>query len=350
MIDKRMTDQDQETAVNGSSTHVARKIVKTPPGYFGNLSEQQQDALSAFEKEVAEQFGSVSPTSWYNEQTLLRFLRARRFNVQKAMQQFAGTDAWRKETNIDEKYAATTAEELRLSRRHYPRFLGRRDVYGRPIFVYRPASLDAERQKEIFSMDEEQRFLRVVLLTEMCVRFWLPMSSTVIAQNHETEEKAPVISEVMSIVDLDGASLGQLWKLRSHLGQASTLASAHYPETLGTTAIVNAPSFFSTIWGWIQKWFDEGTRNKMFIVTGAELQQGKLFEFVDKDDLPKVYGGTLDWHYEDEPSVEQAIKNVIGHPTVPDGPGDWNESDGSFILYDAEERSQFEKARSPSSS
>jgi hypothetical protein len=43
-----------------------------------------------------------------------------------------------------------------------------------------------------------------------------------------------------------------MWSLRRHLQQASELATAHYPETLHTIAVVNAPSFFPTVWSWIK--------------------------------------------------------------------------------------------------
>jgi hypothetical protein len=43
-----------------------------------------------------------------------------------------------------------------------------------------------------------------------------------------------------------------MWTLRSHLSESAKLATANYPETLSTIAIVNAPSFFPTIWGWIK--------------------------------------------------------------------------------------------------
>jgi len=56
----------------------------------------------------------------------------------------------------------------------------------------------------------------------------------------------------MSIIDLQRASFRQMWTLRSHFQEASTLATANYPETLGLIAVVNSPSFFPTIWDWIK--------------------------------------------------------------------------------------------------
>ena len=79
-------------------------------------------------------------------------------------------------------------------------------------------------------------------------RFTLPLCS---ALPHPGAPETP-ISAVTSIIDLTNVSLGTMWSLRHHLQQASELATAHYPETLHTIAVVNAPSFFPTVWGWIK--------------------------------------------------------------------------------------------------
>ena len=60
------------------------------------------------------------------------------------------------------------------------------------------------------------------------------------------------ISSVTTIIDLENVSLGAIWGLRSHLQEASALATANYPETLSTIAVVNSPSFFPTIWSWVK--------------------------------------------------------------------------------------------------
>lgn len=43
-----------------------------------------------------------------------------------------------------------------------------------------------------------------------------------------------------------------------------------------------------------------------------------LRDLIDPKDLPKCYGGELDWRYEDEPLLDDAAKVVIGE--MPKGP------------------------------
>jgi len=128
-------------------------------------------------------------------------------------------------------------------------------------------------------------------------------------------EPTPV-SSVTTIIDLEGASLRQMWGLRNHLQEASVLTTANYPETLNTIAIVNAPSFFPTIWGWIKGWFDEGTREKIHIL-GRDPGE-TLRTLIDAKHFPKTYGGELDWTFCDDPSLDDAAKGVLGE--MPKGP------------------------------
>ena len=65
-----------------------------------------------------------------------------------------------------------------------------------------------------------------------------------------------------------------------------------------------------------QNWVDEGTRNKV-IVLGRDPGPG-LRKFIDNENIPKVYGGELDFEFGDEPNLDQAAKDVIGE--LPKGP------------------------------
>jgi len=43
-----------------------------------------------------------------------------------------------------------------------------------------------------------------------------------------------------------------------------------------------------------------------------------LREFIDLEDLPKNFGGELDWKFEDEPLLDEDAKQVLGE--LPKGP------------------------------
>lgn len=67
-------------------------------------------------------FGSADIRGRYS-----RFLRARKFDVDKAHKQFADTSSWRTQHDVENLYATFDPEEMELAKRFYPRWTGRRD-------------------------------------------------------------------------------------------------------------------------------------------------------------------------------------------------------------------------------
>jgi len=279
-------------------------------GHLGHLSTSQEEALVAFKRALAEAklYDPAQPS--VDDPTLLRFLRARSFDPAAALKQFSDSDKWRRQHNVDDLFATFDTVELENSRRFYPRWTGRRDKNGMPVYVYHLASLDSAMQKELHGAPPERRYQRIIALYEAMVRFIMPLCSFL---PHPTETP---ITCVVTIIDLQDVSIGSMWTLRSHLSESAKLATANYPETLSTIAIVNAPSFFPTIWGWIKGWFDPGTRNKIHILGKNPAET--LLKLIDAQDLPRQYGGTLEWEFFSEPSLDDAAKEVIGE--MPKGP------------------------------
>lgn len=70
--------------------------------------------------------------------------------------------------------------------------------------------------------------LRLFALYENLTRFVMPLCSSVPGRmNPETP-----VDQSNNIIDISKVGLKQFWNLRSHMQEASTLATAHYPEIL----------------------------------------------------------------------------------------------------------------------
>jgi hypothetical protein len=108
-----------------------------------------------------------------------------------------------------------------------------------------------------------------IALYELMSGFIMPLCSHL----HHPTSPAPV-SSAMTIIDLKDVTLGSIWNLRSHLQEASALATSNYPETLNTTAIVNSPPFFPTIWSWIKVRSNSGLFN--FLIYVPPLRFGSM--------------------------------------------------------------------------
>lgn len=133
-----------------------------------------------------------------------------------------------------------------------------------------------------------------------------------------------------NIVDISGVGLKQFWNLKSHMQAASQLATANYPETLDRIFIIGAPMFFSTVWGWIKRWFDPITVSKIFILDPHEVRP-VLESFIEPRNIPKKYGGELEFKFGElgipDPAWEGVIEWEKGYSSFPTGPLLWEETD-----------------------
>jgi len=230
------------------------------------LTDNQRNALDQF-KELCEQKGYYTPANIdaktppsHDEETLLRYLRARKFIPQDAFAQFKDTEDWRNENNLSTLYETIDVNEYEQTRRLYPQWTGRRDKRGIPFYVYEIQHVDA---KDVAANDKgkdgkhgatktPRKMLHLFALYENLCRFVLPFCSAI--PNRPNAETP--ISQSSNIVDISKVGFSKFWNLRNHMSDASTLATAHYPETLDRIFVVGAPSFFPTVWSWAKKWFD----------------------------------------------------------------------------------------------
>lgn len=164
--------------------------------------------------------------------------------------------------------------------------------------------------------------LRLFSLYENLTRFAQPFSTEL------TDREYPDVPITLStnIVDISGVGLKQFWNLKGHMQTASTLATAHYPETLDRIFIIGAPMFFSTVWGWIKRWFDPVTVSKIFVLSSQEAKP-VLESFIDPQNIPKQYGGQLDFKFGQLPTVDPAWEGVVqwegDYKSFPTGPLLW---------------------------
>ncbi|KAI5464941.1 CRAL-TRIO domain-containing protein [Mariannaea sp. PMI_226] len=312
-----------------------------PHGHLGHLTEHEEEAFHQF-KQVLDERGvwKQGPPASHDDQTLLRYLRARRWNVEDAYQQFKDTEDWRVANDIDVLYHTIELGAFEQSRRLYPQWTGRRDRRGIPLYVFEVRTLDSKTVSEYEKVGASTSFsqaksdgktpsglLRLFALYENLTRFNMPFCTNL--QDREFPD-APITMST-NIVDISGVGLRQFWNLKAHMQAASQLATAHYPETLDRIFIIGAPSFFSTVWGWIKRWFDPITVSKIFILDHHEVLP-TLEAFIDIRNIPKKYGGELDFSFGQlsvpDPQWEGVVKWENGYKGFPSGPLLWQDIDG----------------------
>ncbi|KAI3320132.1 CRAL/TRIO domain-containing protein [Xylariaceae sp. AK1471] len=306
-----------------------------PAGHLGHLTESETKALADF-KVLLEGKGlyKPGPLPSHDDPTLLRYLRARKWVPEDAYVQFHETEKFRSANEIEKLYDTIDIDSYEASRKLYPRFTGRRDKRGIPIYVFQIRHLDSKAVGDYEKSTETTyskaktdgktppKLLRLFALYENLTRFVQPLSTE--CTDRETP-KTPITLST-NIVDISHVSLRMFWNLKAHMQAASQLATAHYPETLDRIFIIGAPYFFSTVWGWIKRWFDPVTVSKIFILSDHDVLP-VLTTFMDLEDIPKAYGGKLNWHFFDEPAWDDEIKQKVqwenGYTNFPPGPCYW---------------------------
>ncbi|GAP91947.1 putative SEC14 cytosolic factor [Rosellinia necatrix] len=306
-----------------------------PTGHLGHLTEHEAQALAEF-KALVEEKGIYTPGSppSHDDPTLLRFLRARKWVPQDAYVQFSETEKFRNANEIGKLYDTIDIDSYESSRKLYPRFTGRRDKRGIPIYVFQIRHLDSKAVADYERSTEttyskaktdgktQPKLLRLFALYENLTRFVQPLSSECVDR---TNPQTPITMST-NIVDISQVSLRMFWNLKAHMQAASQLATAHYPETLDRIFIIGAPYFFSTVWGWIKRWFDPVTVSKIFILSDHDVLP-VLTTFMDLENIPKNYGGKLEWSFFDEPAFDDEIMRLAkwenGYTSFPFGPCYW---------------------------
>jgi hypothetical protein len=172
--------------------------------------------------------------------------------------------------------------------------------------------------------------LRLFALYENLTRFNMPFCTQLLDRDHP---EVPITLST-NIVDISGVGLKQFWNLKQHMQAASQLATAHYPETLDRIFVIGAPAFFSTVWGWVKRWFDPITVSKIFILGSHEVKS-VLEQYIEPKNIPKKYGGELDYSFGElgnpDPNWTGVVEFENGHKTFPSGPLLWEE-DGNGRL------------------
>ncbi|KAL7421514.1 cytosolic factor, phosphatidylinositol/phosphatidylcholine transfer protein [Cryptotrichosporon argae] len=257
-------------------------------GHPGHLDEAQTAALAQFRTELladslipADRAAAAAHIGYdrYDDQTLLRFLRARKFDLPKAKIMWEANEKWRKEFGADEIAANgfDYPEQAEVDK-YYPQFYHKTDRDGRPLYIEQLGKLDINALYKLTTQDRQLRHL--VHEYEKFLGGRLPACS---------EASGHLVETSCTILDLHNAGISTFYKVKDYVSAASTIGQNYYPETMGHMFIVNAPYLFSTVWSLIKPWLDEATVRKIHIL--GKGYKAELSTYIDPDALPADLGG-----------------------------------------------------------
>jgi hypothetical protein len=259
------------------SEGIADPNYKPLPGRLGNLTIPQQHALDTLRQQLQDE-GHFVPERM-DDATLLRFLRARRFDVPKAKAMILAAEQWRKDFKVDDIVKNFVFTEQKEVDKFYPQYYHKMDKDGRPVYIQRLGKLDVTALNAVTT--QERQLQRIVLEYEKFLTERLPACSKAIGHPVETS---------CTILDLAGVSITSFYRVKDYVFQAAGIGQDRYPECMGKFYIVNAPWTFSTVWSIIKPWLDEVTVAKIDIVGSGSVKE-RLLSQVPAENLPAEFGG-----------------------------------------------------------
>ncbi|KAK7032895.1 CRAL-TRIO domain-containing protein [Favolaschia claudopus] len=250
-----------------------------PPGHLGNLCSEQEAALGKLKEEL--QKDGILVEARHDDATLLRFLRARKFDVEQSKEMFKAAEKWRKEFNVDELVKTFDFTEVAEVDKYLPQYYHNMDKSGRPIYIQRLGNLNV---KAMYECTTQERLLQhLVVEYEAFLNSRLPACSSAVGHPVETS---------FSILDLGGVSLSSFIRVKDYVSEATKIGQNYYPECMGKFYVINAPMGFSTVWNVVKGWLDEVTVDKVHILGGAKEYKAELLEQIDEGNLTEELGGT----------------------------------------------------------
>ncbi|KAK4491821.1 hypothetical protein RD792_002597, partial [Penstemon davidsonii] len=219
--------------------------------------------------------------------TLLRFLKARDFNIDKTIQMWEEMLNWRREYGADSIIEDFEFEEVEEVLQYYPQGYHAVDREGRPVYIERLGKAHPSKLMHITSVE---RYLKYhVQEFERALNEKFPACSVAAKKK---------ICSTTTILDVQGLGVKNFTKTAATLLSAmANIDNNYYPETLYRMYIVNAGhGFKKVLWPAAQKFLDAKTIAKINVLDPKSV--GKLQEVIDPSQLPDFLGGSCTCYVE----------------------------------------------------
>ena len=247
-------------------------------GFYNELNQTQFDALQQWKTQLKDQ-NVIDNFEIYDDLFLLRFLRARKFDLVKTMEMFKKFLQWRIDMKVDELRETYEMDNLIEIKKVYPHGYHHTDKLGRPVYIELYDKTDVDG---LFKITTEEKMVKYYIKQyERQVKYIFPACSAVVQKP---------VEQSCTILDANGIGIFSLvGPIKGFVKIASDIGQDYYPEMLGKMTIVNVGLFFRAIWTMVKGFIDPKTQAKISLLKSSYKEE--LLKLIDENKLPSFFGG-----------------------------------------------------------
>ncbi|XP_065106968.1 SEC14-like lipid binding 8 [Paramisgurnus dabryanus] len=244
-------------------------------GRVGDLSVKQAETLAQFREKVQDILPQCPSQT---DHFLLRWLRARNFNLQKAEAMLRKHVEFRKHMKAD---TITTEWQVpEVLDKYLTGGMCGYDRDGNPVWYDVIGPMDP---KGLMHSATKQDFIKskirdCEMLQKEC--------------DLQSERLGKHVESITMVYDLEGLGMRHLYKPAVETYQEIlTMFEDNYPEGLKRLFVIKAPKLFPVAYNLVKHFLSEDTRRKV-VVLGSNWQE-VLQKYISPEELPAYYGGKL---------------------------------------------------------
>lgn len=247
-------------------------------GFYDQLNQSQYDALQKWKTELKDQ-KVIDNFEVYDDLFLLRFLRARKFDLEKTMLMFKKFLQWRIDMKVEEINNSYELENLIEIKKLYPHGYHRTDKLGRPVYI---ELYDKTDVNGLFKVTTDEKMIKYYIKQyERQIKYIFPACSAVVQKP---------VEQSCTILDANGIGiLSLVGPIKGFVKLASDIGQDYYPEMLGKMTILNVGFLFRAIWSMVKSFIDAKTQAKISLLKSN--YKDELLKLIDEDKLPSFFGG-----------------------------------------------------------
>ncbi|KAG6394828.1 hypothetical protein SASPL_145418 [Salvia splendens] len=256
-----------------------------------SLPEMEQAKINEVRHLIEPQSGKLAV--YCSDASISRYLRARNWNVKKAVRMLKATLKWRHDYKPEEicwDDVAGEAETGKIYKSNYT------DRNGRPVLVMRPScqvNSNALKPPILLLDDCNVHISESLIQSQNSKSIKGQIKYLVYCMENAILDLPPEQEQMIWLIDFQGFNL-------SHISIKVTRETAHvlqehYPERLGVAILYNAPKIFQPFWMVAKPFLEPKTANKVKFVCSDDPSTNKIMsELFDMEMVESAFGGKDD--------------------------------------------------------